>query len=969
MDKIIIESVELLESKKLKELELNSNKQVLKNLKKRIGEHSIKLSKEEISKIESNIKQIEKSIEWASSSDIVKYWEDSIYEKRSALGFFSWTEKSFVYKGENGNIFIKPTSDDMQCSSGGKFYDVMYDALSGTFKATYKSNYYSDGSAKVTIRGERKNLPSSLSYVKMAENLIKEKKKTLEDAQQFLSFNQIEAKIESDTQELKRFQDAIAKDNPKFQLINSILEHLKLELPSEDHYKKLGVEEVSEILSKIQCAKNSEEEYVLLKLKEITSLLWVDLDIPDSKGKSIRQILSQLPENEFRQKMKLILEKQYFGLSKSEIYLLSEEKLKEYFMECEQNNLGVTSEAKILQDFFPVSTKAIVPMVASYLTGNYKIGSVKNKKDSFFEAVAQGLVQQNIQIPAEYEGQSDHKKLRMICDSYAKEHERMKSKGHWLKEKLGTAEYQDYLFGIKYTDDEARDLKRQENIGLGSGLRGRHEIDGKIICDILNIKLHVVNTLIIDNKVTIFHQLMDNQEGNIISEEESRKLYRDPKIIHIASSADSTYYMPIVKEKECCEISSVTSNSAAIKPLKNSVILDPVAQFIGDNHAYWESLSTAPNMKPEDILGLKIKNFENLVTGKEDIFTLEELKEIGCPLIPTKEFYESHPSSMRQKIFITLNHFLILMRKIDMGLAYKKLTETLLTTSKDKDSKVIVDVAKILGARGAMLPEVAVQSVTKMLLATLKSEKWWIRNAAAQTSGRLSARLSQEDLGDLTQSLLFVVLKDEELVVRDNALQALRALGTRLSEKSLKQIIEAIPITLKNNNAYMINQQNMQEKNNKLMRTYASKALEVLGSRLTEVSQIVIFESLLVTNKEIYAGKSFGVLSTGQSLVQAHTRVFLDNIKDGSYKREAAVLIIGVLSGLLPQVNLHDVIEVLLTVLKNGDMWERVAASEVLGVLSTRLPEADLKSVTEVLLAALKDRELRRLFGARRRVH
>ena len=107
--------------------------------------------------------------------------------------------------------------------------------------------------------------------------------------------------------------------------------------------------------------------------------------------------------------------------------------------------------------------------------------------------------------------------------------------------------YNQYLMRIQFTAEEAKRLKKQK---LGSGIAewGEQEVDGRILCHELGVRIHVieVNEALFDHPdidSPILHQIID-AEG-VHPREDPSELYRDPNVIHIA--AYRNHFAPILR--------------------------------------------------------------------------------------------------------------------------------------------------------------------------------------------------------------------------------------------------------------------------------------------------------------------------------------------------------------------------------------------------------------------------------------
>ena len=121
--------------------------------------------------------------------------------------------------------------------------------------------------------------------------------------------------------------------------------------------------------------------------------------------------------------------------------------------------------------------------------------------------------------------------------------------GHWLKPAIeadammGGADYSTCLEIGQYTYNELAEMDKLER--LGAAVYGRQHIEGKIICEKLNVKLHVLEIEEhklddedgrgLQNKLIVTHQLVDSKESKSVNENFfDSTIYDDKNYIHLA---------------------------------------------------------------------------------------------------------------------------------------------------------------------------------------------------------------------------------------------------------------------------------------------------------------------------------------------------------------------------------------------------------------------------------------------------
>lgn len=177
----------------------------------------------------------------------------------------------------------------------------------------------------------------------------------------------------------------------------------------------------------------------------------------------------------------------------------------------------------------------------------YQLGTALSEGDCFFDAIDQGAERANVTIPNEYKGQFGYKILRQICNKFAKTHS--EDKDHWLKKQIekDKGSHQDYLATIQYSAPEMEKMWKEDGLFSGTAIWGRPDIDGRIICDVLKIRLHILEIKQVEKDIIFNHQLIDGNGSQTILEKEINNLYGDEKIIHMVIYQGSLHYVPFMR--------------------------------------------------------------------------------------------------------------------------------------------------------------------------------------------------------------------------------------------------------------------------------------------------------------------------------------------------------------------------------------------------------------------------------------
>lgn len=116
-----------------------------------------------------------------------------------------------------------------------------------------------------------------------------------------------------------------------------------------------------------------------------------------------------------------------------------------------------------------------------------------------------------------------YKRIHLLCHSYIKNIEAAAEAGsriNWVKqniEELKQVKYEDYRDNIQYTQHE-------NAIPQGSIIHGTPEIEGRMICEELNIRLHIIDQ---ENQITI-HTLVDADQCKRVDE-------NSPELLHVSA--------------------------------------------------------------------------------------------------------------------------------------------------------------------------------------------------------------------------------------------------------------------------------------------------------------------------------------------------------------------------------------------------------------------------------------------------
>ncbi len=162
--------------------------------------------------------------------------------------------------------------------------------------------------------------------------------------------------------------------------------------------------------------------------------------------------------------------------------------------------------------------------LADLIPTDYQLGAAIGQGDCFFDAIAQWL--NKIE-----EGNGHNiKSLRMLCDAYARD----EGKNGWVKAALQKDEdnFEQYLVRIQFTAQEM-EAHEQKQCRLGAAIWGRGAVEGLMLCEELNIKLHIIEVLeeAVDDCNVM--ELLVDREGTRTIDPLAKKDYGQDRTLHL----------------------------------------------------------------------------------------------------------------------------------------------------------------------------------------------------------------------------------------------------------------------------------------------------------------------------------------------------------------------------------------------------------------------------------------------------
>ena len=185
------------------------------------------------------------------------------------------------------------------------------------------------------------------------------------------------------------------------------------------------------------------------------------------------------------------------------------------------------------------------------MPNDFVIGEATGCGDCLFDSVAQGM--NNLCIPG---GPFNVKSLRRVLYDYAEGNQDSvydSRTGITLRKAIedaaagicasgGRNEYTDfagYMVHIQLTGAE------RALLNLGAAMWGRPEIEGRMLCRIYGIKLHLIEKFYAGGQNRISHQQLDFSGST--SMDENGRCYNDPLVIHIFNEG-LCHFVPILRK-------------------------------------------------------------------------------------------------------------------------------------------------------------------------------------------------------------------------------------------------------------------------------------------------------------------------------------------------------------------------------------------------------------------------------------
>lgn len=218
-------------------------------------------------------------------------------------------------------------------------------------------------------------------------------------------------------------------------------------------------------------------------------------------------------------------------------------------------------------------------------------GKAVGEGDSFFDAVAQCLNEMDPKYKVTI------KSLRLLSHQHYLQLENQSD--NWIKEalikkdkrtgKCDEAIYHDYQ-NVQYTALERKEGKGTGPEGNKLAIWGKSDIDGRIFCEKLNIKIHIIE---VHNDGQVSHQLVDAISSKRTEIETSK--YKEPNLIHLVGN------LPRTRNVQSLEDDTYWYDDRDLDDLLKKQLQDGTEAFIASACYPFQIISGEDNIQPAKI--------------------------------------------------------------------------------------------------------------------------------------------------------------------------------------------------------------------------------------------------------------------------------------------------------------------------------------------------------------------------------
>ncbi|CAM4395381.1 MAG: hypothetical protein LEGION0398_MBIBDBAK_01182 [Legionellaceae bacterium] len=206
------------------------------------------------------------------------------------------------------------------------------------------------------------------------------------------------------------------------------------------------------------------------------------------------------------------------------------------------------------------------------LPDEWDSGISLNTGDCFFDSIAQSLNFASLQ-----EKNHTAKTLRIISHQYIIDIDKKPREDNWIYQRflvnakngnkdsqqvkeIADKAYQHYFANIQYTYE---DILNGQGLNLEQPIWGEQDIDGRILSEVLNIKLHIIELHENENNIVLGHQLIDKENSKSVVEKDID--YSNNAILHLCVYRN--HYAPLLPKAELVKLQQENSNQNSFTQL------------------------------------------------------------------------------------------------------------------------------------------------------------------------------------------------------------------------------------------------------------------------------------------------------------------------------------------------------------------------------------------------------------------
>jgi len=190
--------------------------------------------------------------------------------------------------------------------------------------------------------------------------------------------------------------------------------------------------------------------------------------------------------------------------------------------------MTTAKEQKPLSDFHNVESE-VTSLNSNSYPDNFHIGQAIGNGSCFFDSFRQSLEQQKgIEVTVE--------QLREDCKEFVQ-----KNPPEWFVHSIANSYDNNGQHRSETIDDYTANIMRNDRWG-------DPEVEGRILCEKYDVKLHVIENQTVDNQDLSLHQLIDNS-GSKNAGEYNKVNYDDSSVLHVINKGYA-HFEPLLDRKK-----------------------------------------------------------------------------------------------------------------------------------------------------------------------------------------------------------------------------------------------------------------------------------------------------------------------------------------------------------------------------------------------------------------------------------